>query len=97
MPGVYNMQEERSGQPPACVSVFWTEEKPGTSHPTYVLPALPVLLQVHTHTQCAEVAGFYITASNQRHTYSSLTTRLLPTGCSRGAFLIPCALIASAS
>lgn len=49
MPSVHTVQEEGSGQPTSDQSVVWAEEKPSVAHPAHVLPAVPVLLQVHNH------------------------------------------------
>lgn len=61
MPSVHTMQEEGSGQPPACQSAVWAEEEPSTAHPAYVLPAVPVLLQVHRHLM-EDTVNTYITS-----------------------------------
>lgn len=49
MQSVLAVQEEGSGQPPSRQSAVWAEEEPSAAHPAYVLPAVPVLLQVHSH------------------------------------------------
>lgn len=47
MQSVHTVQEERSGQPAPSPSAAWAEEEPSAPHPANVLPAIPVLLQVH--------------------------------------------------